>query len=80
MTRKRDTLGWIGLMVAIARAADGEAEKEAFRLGQAVRKRFFRLERHDAHSRELIRMVAEAARKEATPRRRSTRGRRTGSR
>ncbi len=75
MTRKRETLGWIGLMVAIARAADGEDEKKAFRLGQAVRKRFFRLERHDAHSRELIRMVAEAVKKSRAPRARSRRGR-----
>ena len=74
MTPKRDTLGWIGLMVAIARAADGEDEKKAFRLGQAVRKRFFRLERHDAHSRELIRMVAEAV-KTTAPRVRSSRAR-----
>jgi hypothetical protein len=63
MKRQRETLGWIGLMVAIACAASGEDEKKAFRLGQKVRARFARRERHDGASRELVHMVAEAVRK-----------------
>ena len=68
MTRKRETLGWIGLMVAIARAASGEGEKKAFRLGQAGRARFAKRERNDETSRELVRMVVEAVKKRDGPR------------
>ena len=63
MARKRDTLGWVGLMAAFALVASGEDEAYAIRVGRRIKATFGKVERTDPTSRRVVRMLAKAVRK-----------------
>jgi hypothetical protein len=69
MKGDRDRLGWTGLMAAFALAAAGHDEATAIRLGRRVKARFQNVERNDRTARQVVRMVAQAARRPGPKRR-----------